>query len=131
MVAAQAKNTPHAKKADDQLHDGGGRLLDGLHKGAVLRQQDQVRHIARQDEECVGREADKEEIEEAVVALAHAVAHPGTVVVELLHAVVADGAVGGAGRPVELAREAVLEFGIVKFHINSESVNSKNKINNF
>ena len=48
---------------------------------------------ADEDEDAVEGERDEEEIEVSVVPLTHTVSHPGTVVVEALHAVVADRAV--------------------------------------
>jgi hypothetical protein len=42
------------------------------------------------------------------VVVTYAVVDPGAVVVEYLDAVVADGAVGAAGRPVELTRHTPL-----------------------
>ena len=69
-----------------------------------------------EDEDAERGEGDEEEVEVAVVALAHAVPDPGTVVVEPLDAVVADGAVRGAGRSEDLAGEAVLELDRLVLH---------------
>ena len=69
-----------------------------------------------EDEDAERGEGDEEEVEVAVVALPHAVAHPGTVVVEPLHAVVADGAVRGPRRTEDLAGEAVLELDRLVAH---------------
>ena len=69
-----------------------------------------------EDEDAERGEGDEEEVEVAVVALAHAVPDPGTVVVEPLDAVVADGAVRGAGRAEDLAGEAVLELDRLVLH---------------
>ena len=76
----------------------------------VLSEEDEVGDGAAEDEDAVERQGDEEEVEEAVVPLAHAVADPGAVVVEALHAVVADRAVRGPRRPKDLAAEAVLEL---------------------
>lgn len=87
---------------------------------------------AAQDERRQEGQRDDEGVEEAVVALSHAVPHPGTVVVEALwrrsrselticvcvwggggsptHAVVTQAAVGGPRRPEHPAGEAVLEL---------------------
>ena len=67
-------------------------------------------HGAHEDEDAVKGERDEEQVEVAVVPPAHAVPHPRTVVVEPLHAVVADGAVRGSRRPEYLAGEAELEL---------------------
>ena len=65
---------------------------------------------AHEDEDAVKGKRDEEQVEVAVVPLADAVAHPWAVVVEPLHAVVADGAVRGARRPEYLAGEAELQL---------------------
>lgn len=59
-------------------------------------------------EDGVGEEAVDEDKKVAVVADADAVAHPRAVVVVVGHAVVAHRAVGGAGRPPDVAGLAVL-----------------------
>lgn len=56
----------------------------------------------------VSRERQQEQEEVSVVPAADAVVHPGTVVVELLHTVVTDGAVGAARGSVEPAGRAPL-----------------------
>ena len=65
---------------------------------------------AHEDEDAVEGEGHEEQVEVAIVPLADTVAHPGAVVVEPLHAVVADGAVRGSRRPEYLAGEAELEL---------------------
>ena len=65
---------------------------------------------AHEDEDAVKGEGDEEQVEVAIVPLADTVAHPGAVVVEPLHAVVADGAVRGSRRPEYFACEAELEL---------------------
>ena len=73
---------------------------------------------AHEDEDAVEGEGDEEQVEVAIVPLADTVAHPGAVVVEPLHAVVADGAVRGSRRPEYLAGEAELELHRLTFHLN-------------
>ena len=63
---------------------------------------------ADEDKDAVEGQGDEEQVEVSVVPPAHTVAHPGTVVVKPLHAVVTDGAVARTWRPEYLAREAEL-----------------------
>lgn len=71
--------------------------------GELLHVVEDVEEAEAKHARDVGRQGEEEEEEVTVVPAADAVVHPGAVVVELLHAVVADAAVGTAGRPVEAA----------------------------
>lgn len=66
-------------------------------------------HTAKNERRQEGERHD-EGVEETIVAFPHTVAHPRTVMVESLHTVVTQAAVGGAWRPEHLAGEAVLEL---------------------
>lgn len=63
-----------------------------------------------EDEGREERQRDDEGVEEAIVSFSHTVADPGAVMIEALHTVVTQAAVGGARRTEDLAGEAVLEF---------------------
>lgn len=61
-------------------------------------------------EDAEKSERNDEKVEVSVVALPHAIAHPRTMVVESLDAVITQAAVAGSRRPEYLAGEAILEF---------------------
>lgn len=110
MVATKTKNAPHAKETDNKLNNCAWCFFNSLHKRTILRLDDQMGHITRQNEQRIEREANKEHVEEAVVALANTVPNPWTVVVEFLNTIVTNRAVRGPGRPVQLTGKAVFQF---------------------
>lgn len=69
-----------------------------------------MRQRACKYEDSQKRQRHNEHVEESIVALADTIAHPGTVMVESVDAIVAQAAMRGARRPEDFARETVLEL---------------------
>lgn len=110
VEAGQPQHRPHGQEADGGGERGGGRGAQRGREPRAARRQRQVRHRAREHEHRQEGQRHHERVEVAVVAPPHAVADPRAVVVEPVHAVVAQRAVRGARRPEHAAREAVLEL---------------------
>ena len=122
MESCEPYYTPNGEEAYYNDNDAGRRGLDGFdegsgfcHRGRVLAKQHQMCYSAAKYEDAVERQRDEKEVKVSVVPFAHAVANPGAVVVESLHAVVAYGAVRGPWWPKYLATEAILQFNCLVF----------------
>jgi len=109
VVARHAAQATIKKRTEDEEDNGDGLIQHGVPERTERDGVDSNGGDAR-DANVRGRCSDEhhEANEEAVVALAYAVADPRAVVIELQDAVVAIAAVFGPGRPRDAARFAVL-----------------------
>ena len=72
--------------------------------------------VAAEHVQTKNGQRDQKHVEEAIVAFAHTVGYPRTMMVEFLDTIVADAAVRGPRRPVQFASETVLELDGFAFH---------------
>ena len=109
MIAVETQHRPNGEEADEEFQAGSGRFLHRRADAQFARERHQFDHPAREDEHTEADEKKEEEVKVPVVAFADAVAHPWTVVVETLDAVVAHAAMGRPRWTEYFAREAVFE----------------------
>lgn len=113
MEARERADEEEARGAVQDDHRGGPLHAQRRVEIVVSADVDEAHDAERNEEHAAERGAEDEGEKGLVVAPADAGADPGAVVVELLDAVVADGAVRAARWPVEVARGAVLRDDLV------------------
>jgi hypothetical protein len=123
-VGVERREPAHEPRRHERVGDeaaGDGRLGHGAadaDAAAPPGGEQQVHPAEAEHVEAQERGGRDEEEEEAVVPAPDALPHPGAVVVEALHAVVAHGAVRAARRPVQHARVAVLHLHRHAVHVH-------------
>lgn len=84
VIAAQTENGPHAEETNYSLDYGGGRGLDRLDKRLGLRAEHEIGNVTSENVEAERRERDEKHVEEPVVAFAHTVGNPWTMMIKAL-----------------------------------------------